>query len=143
MRIAKRVGATLTAFGVALGGLTLTTTTSAQAASASDCKSGQVCLFESANFSGGIFRVSGCDTDLGDNRFSNGNSVVDHTSSIVNNSGNPVFVYEYPDPYRRNGYELGVRAGQSFSNLTNVQVLDYRTGNFKNVNFNDDASAVC
>ncbi|MEV0212671.1 peptidase inhibitor family I36 protein [Micromonospora sp. ALFpr18c] len=143
MRIAKRVGATLTAFGVALGGLTLTTTTSAQAASANDCRSGEVCLFETANFGGGIFRVSGCDKDLGDNRFSNGNPVVDHTSSIINNSGNPVFVYEYPDPFRKSGYEFGVRAGARFSSLTNVQVLDYRTSKIVNVNFDNNASAVC
>ncbi|MFG1881751.1 peptidase inhibitor family I36 protein [Micromonospora sp. NPDC049102] len=142
MRIAKRVGATLTAFGLALGGVTIATTTSAQA-SASQCKSGQVCLFEGANFSGGVFRVNGCDTDLGDNTFDNGNRVVDHTSSIINKSGSAVFAYEFPDPYRNKGYELGVAGGNSLSNLSNVQVLDYRTGTFKNVNFDDNASAVC
>ncbi|MGC4852094.1 peptidase inhibitor family I36 protein [Micromonospora sp. DT4] len=143
VRIAKRVGAALTAFGVTLGGLTMATTTSAQA-SASQCKSGQICLYEVENFSGGIFRVSGgCDLNLGDNHFDNGNPVADHTSSIINNSGSAVFLYELADPYRKSGYELGVGAKKSLSNLRSVQVLDYRDGTFKMVNFNDKASAAC
>ncbi|MFF5075585.1 peptidase inhibitor family I36 protein [Actinoplanes sp. NPDC000266] len=144
MRIAKRAGASFAAFGVALAGLTLAVPTSAQAASASDCKPGQLCLFEKENYTGGIFRVSGgCDKDLGDNYFSSGTRVVDQTSSIINNTGSAVFVAEFPDPYRKSGYELGVWGGGKLPNLRNVEVLNYRNSKFEYVNFDNNASAVC
>ncbi|SNY25917.1 peptidase inhibitor family I36 protein [Paractinoplanes atraurantiacus] len=144
MRIAKRVGASFAAFGVALAGMTLVAPTSAQAAGASDCKSGQICLFENENFTGGIFRVSGgCDKDLGDNYFSSGTRVVDRTSSIINKTGSVVFVAEFPDPYRKAGYELGVQGNHSFANLRSVKVLNYRNGQFPTINFDNNASAVC
>jgi hypothetical protein len=143
MRIAKRVGVSFTAFGVALAGLTLVAPTSAQA-SRSQCQSGQLCLFENENFTGGIFRVSGgCDKDLGDNTFDNGTRVVDRASSVINNTGSAAFLYEFPDPYRKTGYELGVQGHGSLSNLRNVKVLNYRNGNFEYVNLNDNASAFC
>ncbi|MEV4346361.1 peptidase inhibitor family I36 protein [Actinoplanes sp. NPDC049596] len=124
-------------------GLTLVAPASAQA-SRSQCQSGQICLFENENFTGGIFRISGgCDRDLGDNYFDNGTRVVDRASSVINNTGSAVFMSEFPDPYRYTGYELGVSGHSSFSSLRNVKVLNYRNGKFEYVNLNDNASALC
>ncbi|SNY24185.1 peptidase inhibitor family I36 protein [Paractinoplanes atraurantiacus] len=143
MRIAKRAGASLAAFTVALAGLTLVAPTSAQAGVAR-CKANQLCLFEGENFTGGVFAVAGtCDLDLGDNHFDDGTPVVDRASSLVNNTKKAAFVSEFPYPYRRSGYELAVWAGGVYSGLHDVQVYNYRVGKYQRADLDNNASAFC
>ncbi|MFI5934167.1 peptidase inhibitor family I36 protein [Actinoplanes sp. NPDC051494] len=68
-------------------------------ASESQCRTGQLCLFEKANFSGGFKRVMvpadngrPCDALLAEDRYDNGNLVDDHTSSVINKTSYPAIL---------------------------------------------------
>ncbi len=117
-------------------------------AAASDCKSGQVCLFENANYTGGMMTLeNGCEKYLGDNWFNNGVAADNHTSSIINNSGSAVFFYNLAQwPSAQAGWHFGVSGNSRMASL--VQVTGFwdgagSDGKGYTINMNEDISAAC
>lgn len=139
--MAKRVGAAAAAFTISLVGV-MVTSTSAQAA-ASECGSGNMCLFDGANYTGGLFRIKDrneygglCDHDLGDNYYDNGKRVVDSASSVINNTHYRFIMYENPAPYHADGYQQTVSEYNRTASLSQVHPDDQPS-------LNNKVSAVC
>ncbi|MFE9191971.1 peptidase inhibitor family I36 protein [Micromonospora sp. NPDC007208] len=147
MRIASKFGIAFSTFALTLSGMTVAAT-SAQA-DPGQCGSRQLCIFENANYSGGVFHVQDrlyvgnksilCDKLLSDNFYNNGKSVNDSGSSVINNTGNPAFLYTGS---WNSGAYVAVPAGRRLSSLQSVTAYD---GGVEKQNFNMDnkGSAFC
>ncbi|WP_328497912.1 peptidase inhibitor family I36 protein [Streptomyces sp. NBC_00414] len=144
--IKSRIGAVVLATTVVSGGaLALASPVSA----AYTCADNQVCLYKNSDFTGSVYVLpkvtlsSGatifCARDLSASKYSDGSSVSDTVSSVVNNSNSVLFLYENKNS---GGKHMGIAGGYRLWNLDNVQVFD-SSGHETRESFNDRASTAC
>jgi Peptidase inhibitor family I36 len=80
------------------------------------CPSNRFCLFEHDNYEGGRAVFSGTTKHLGDHRFNNGHTVGDNASSMINNTGHRVALYEHGDCH---GQQYNARAHSHDTDFSN------------------------
>lgn len=129
----SRVFSVATAAALALGGAALSATPAN--AAASDCGSGQVCLYKDYDYNGSMLVVAYLglpDHDLKDDGFN------DVTSSVINNSSSSIRLYQ--DVWYSGKY-IQVNAGERIANLSSVHIYN-ADGSYFGVNtFNDRVSS--
>jgi hypothetical protein len=115
----------LTAFGVVAAGATMF----APAANAAySCRDGQVCFFSDQNLHGTVFLATALRNEgnsvqnFGRERFTNGYSANDSTSSIDNQTGLALYVYTNSD---WNGTYFKVKPHEKVFGVTRVQLNTY------------------
>ncbi|MGW6015591.1 peptidase inhibitor family I36 protein [Streptomyces sp. NPDC055210] len=141
-----RASALLFATAVAVGGAAVV---APSASAAYSCADNQVCLYKNSDFTGSVYILpqvtlsdgtkTFCARDLSQDRYSDGPSVDNTVSSIVNNSNSVIFLTEFKNGV---GKRASIKGGYRFWNLDSVQTFD-SAGNMTYESFNDRASSAC
>ncbi|MFD9286127.1 peptidase inhibitor family I36 protein [Streptomyces mirabilis] len=123
--------------------------TATPANAAYNCGSNQVCLYKNSDFTGSVFILPQitnsygvkifCAPDLAQNKYTDGTSVNNSVSSVVNNSNSVIFLADYRGP---GGKHTGISGGSRLWNLDSVQTFD-SSGKQTYESFNDRASYAC
>ncbi|MDR6980939.1 hypothetical protein J2X68_007681 [Streptomyces sp. 3330] len=114
-----------------------------------NCANNQICLYKNSDFTGSVYVLPQvtlsngakvfCSRDLAQSRYSDGSSVDNTVSSIVNNSNSVLFLTEFKNG---GGKSTSVGGGYRFWNLDSVQTFD-PSGRMTYESFNDRASFAC
>ncbi|MFE1519013.1 peptidase inhibitor family I36 protein [[Kitasatospora] papulosa] len=142
----SRVGSVVFATAVVAGGMAVVAT---PANAAYACGSNQVCLYKNSNFTGSVFVLPQittsygvkvfCAPDLAQNKYTDGSSVNNTASSIVNNSNSVIFLRDYKGT---GGKHTGITGGTRFGSLASMQTFD-QSGKQTYESFDNRASYAC
>ncbi|MGW6015598.1 peptidase inhibitor family I36 protein [Streptomyces sp. NPDC055210] len=143
----SRASALLFATAVAVGA---TAVVAPPANAAYNCANNQVCLYKESDFRGSVYILPQvtlsngakifCARDLSQSRYSDGSSVDNTVSSVVNNSDSVLFLREFKN---EGGKLTSIRGGYRVWNLDSVQTIDPTNSKMTYESFNDRASSAC